>query len=100
MVLLAVIIASIRKSRNAFVKGVVIDLPTFIFIEFVKHLHDTALSIGEVLSFHNFAKDPSSFWMFAINEHIFFDLIIINNSLIIEVLMNKLGEICLQFICI
>ena len=98
MILLATIVASIRESSNWVIENIVVYFPALVFVELVKNLDYAVMSIWQVLHFHHFSKDPSSFGMFAVNEHILLDLFLFDNGLIIEVLMDKLAHIGLKLI--
>ena len=98
MILLAIIVASVREPSNWVIEDIVVYFPALVFVELVKNLDYAVMSVWQVLNFHHFSKDPSSLGMFAVNKHILFDLFLFYNSLIIEVLMDKLTHIGLKLI--
>lgn len=98
MVLLAIVEAPIWEPGNALLKDIIADLPALVFVEFVKNLHNAAMSIRKILNFHYFSEDPSSLGVLAINKHVLFDFILRYSGFVVEMLMHKLSHVCLKLI--
>lgn len=98
MVLLATLITPIGEPGNGLFEDIIVYLPTLIFIEFMKYLDDTGVSVVQVLNLHDLSEDPSPFGVVAVHEHILPYLLLFNVGLVVEVLMDELTHVCLQLI--
>lgn len=100
MILLAIFVAFKRKSSDTIFKAIIGDLPALIFIEFMLYSYERSLGIREVVYLYYLTKDPTSFFMFAIDKHILFHLILVNILSVAEVSANERIKVGSQLKCI
>jgi hypothetical protein len=97
VVLFGIHVAFGGELGDFFIAEIVLDFPLLIFAELVKNFEKGLLSVREVLDFTDFAKDPSLFVVFAIDEAVDFG-VFEGEELVGGVMTgNELVEIDVQF---
>lgn len=91
--LLTVFVAFEGEPSDGLIEAIVNDFPALIFVEFMDHLHESSLSIRQIVHFYHFTEDPTLIFMLTVNKHVFFDLIIMDALSIAEVSANKGVEV-------
>lgn len=85
-----------RESGDWVLKATVSDLPALIFVELVHHSNKRSLSVGQKIDFDDFTENPSFFFMVAIYDHIFFELIFVKDRICTKMSTNKIIIIVYQ----
>lgn len=93
MKLFTVFVTFQRKPGDGVVKTVVGDFPALIFIEFVYNFDKTSLGVGQIVHLYDLSKDPPFFLVFAVDEHIFLDFVVVDGLSVTEVTADEGVEV-------
>ena len=86
-----------RKSCNRVLKTTISDFPALIFVEFMSNPDKSSLSIRQEVNLNDSSKNPSLFFMIAVNNHIFLQFIFINIFIATKMSTHKIVEIIDKF---